>query len=138
MSILTHLSLETPVSINALQKASGLSATQLTLALVEAGGKVKAVEGGLVLAPEPTAAPKQTGPRGSIARTAPRHEVARRTLLSLAGLPGGCNALTVLEAAAGGCNYADIIMVARKFVADGTVVETKKGRKCTWTLPAAE
>jgi len=88
------------------------------------------VKDGTVVSPEPSK------PRGPIARTAPRHAAARSTLLELAA--GGCNALDVLALAADRYNYADIIKVAREELEKGTIIESKKGRKCTWTLPSAE
>lgn len=80
---------------------------------------------------------RKGGPRGATARCAPRHNHARQTLLGLVAV-GPTSALQVLEAAQGGCNYADIMKVAREFVEAGTIVESKKGRKNTWTLPATE
>ena len=136
MDIISHLG-TTPLTLNALGKLTGLSQTQLALGLVELGGRVKVQDGGIILAPEPTKPARKTGPRGSIARTAPRHQLARDTLLKLAGA-GTTNALEVLAAADGGCNYADIIKVAREMVEAGTITESKKGRKCSWTLPSAE
>ena len=44
---ITSLLSSTPVTFNGLQKASGLSATGLALALVELGGKVAVQDGGL-------------------------------------------------------------------------------------------
>lgn len=138
MDILSHLS-SSPVTVNSLMKATGLSATALTLGLVELGGKVTIQDGGIVLSPEPvkpSKAGRPTGPRGPIARTAPRHQAARQALTLLAGSERGTNALEVLASADGRYNYADIIKVARDLTAEGLIVESRKGRKCTWTLPA--
>jgi len=79
---------------------------------------------------------RKTGPRGATARCAPRHDAARSMLLQLAA--DGTNALAVLAAGGGAYNYADIMKVAREFVESGAIVESKKGRKNTWTLPPTE
>ena len=51
--LIAHLSLDTPITVNALAKVSGLSQTALTLKLVELGGRVGVKEGGLVRLPDP-------------------------------------------------------------------------------------
>ena len=132
MDITTLLS-STPVTFNALQKASGLSATGLALALVELGGKVAVQEGGLVLAPEPLQAAKvPAGPRGPTAKVAPRLEACRSLLLTMAGGAEGVTAKALLEAGGGAFVYTDILLVAKELLASGAIQESRKGRKATW------
>ena len=133
-----HLNATTPVSLAALQKATGLSATKLTVALVEAGGTIKvATEGGItgfVLCNVKVKVPRKTGPRGPIARTKPRQEAAR-LVLAAALANGPTTAKTLVEASNGAFKYTDLLLVAREFVANGAIVETHKGRTATWSLP---
>jgi hypothetical protein len=132
MDITTLLS-STPVTFNALQKSSGLSATGLALALVELGGKVAVQDGGLVLAPEPVQVAKTpAGPRGPTAKVAPRLEACRTALLTMAGGAEGVTAKALLEAGGGAFVYTDILLVAREELAKGTIQESRKGRKATW------
>jgi hypothetical protein len=133
-SILNTLSLTVPVTVNALQRATGLSATALTMALVGLGGKVTAVPEGLLLAPEPTTVPKEkvTGPRGPTAKVAPRLEACRTTLLAMVTRPEGVTAKALLEASEGAFLYTDILLVAKELLASGAIVESRKGRKATW------
>ena len=51
--ITQYLTLETPTSIDALRKASGLGLTAVTVALVEAGKAVAVKDDGIVLARSP-------------------------------------------------------------------------------------
>jgi hypothetical protein len=130
---ITALLSSTPVTFNGLQKASGLSATGLALALVELGGKVAVQDGGLVLAPEPVQAAKvPAGPRGPTAKVAPRLEACRTALLTMAGGAEGVTAKALLEAGGGAFVYTDILLVAREELAKGTIQESRKGRKATW------
>ena len=130
---ITALLSSTPVTFNALQKSSGLSATGLALALVELGGKVAVQDGGLVLAPEPVQVAKTpAGPRGPTAKVAPRLEACRTALLTMAGGAEGVTAKALLEAGGGAFVYTDILLVAREELAKGTIQESRKGRKATW------
>jgi hypothetical protein len=130
---ITSLLSSTPVTFNGLQKASGLSATGLALALVELGGKVAVQDGGLVLAPEPVQAAKvPAGPRGPTAKVAPRLEACRTALLTMAGGAEGVTAKALLEAGGGAFVYTAILLVAREELAKGTIQESRKGRKATW------
>ena len=71
-NVLSLLS-DSPVTLYSLQKASGLSQTALTMALIGLGGRVAVQDGGLVLAPEPTPVAKvPAGPRGPTAKVQPR------------------------------------------------------------------
>ena len=136
-NILSLLSSTTPVTLYALGKASGLSQTALTMALVSLGGKVAIQEGGLVLAPEPlpeAKEAKQTGPRGPTAKTLPRQVAARTALLAMASGPEGVTAKALLEASNGEFVYTDILLVAREELAKGTIQEARKGRKATWVV----
>ena len=135
-TLLSHIS-STPITINALSKASGLGATALALALVGLGGQVTIQDGGVVLAVAPVATPKVVGPRGPNAATKPRLEIARNALLSLASV-GPVDAVALLAHVGETALYTDILLVAREECAKGTIVETRKGRKAIWSLPVAE
>jgi hypothetical protein len=139
-TLIDHLNYETPVTVNALAKIAGLSQTALTLQLVELGGKVGVKDGGLVRLPEPepvsvTKAP--VGPRGPTAKVAPRLEACRETLLGLIEA-GPVTAIDLLKVAEDRFIYTDILLVARTLLADGSIVETRKGRKATWSAPSEE
>jgi len=136
--LIAHLSLDTPITVNALAKVSGLSQTALTLALVELGGRVGVKDGGLIRLPEPVVAEKAskpTGPRGPTAKVAPRLEACREALLALVEV-GPVTAIDLLKVAEDRFIYTDILLVARTLLADGSIVETRKGRKATWSLPS--
>jgi len=135
-TLLSHIS-STPITINALSKASGLGATALALALVGLGGQVTIQDGGVVLAVAPVATPKVVGPRGPNAATKPRLEIARVALLNLASV-GPVDAVALLAHVGETALYTDILLVAREECAKGTIVETRKGRKAIWSLPVAE
>ena len=133
-SILSHLSLTVPVTVNALGKVTGLGATALTMALVGLGGRVVAIPEGLLLAPNAEAAAKVVGPRGPTAKVQPRLEACREALLALSGAPGGVNAKDLLAQAGDRFLYTDILLVARTLLEAGTIQESRKGRKATWHL----
>jgi hypothetical protein len=138
--LIAHLSLETPITVNALAKVSGLSQTALTLKLVELAGQVGVRDGGLVRLPEPAVtekASKPVGPRGPTAKVAPRLEVCRETLMALVEA-GPVTAIDLLKVAEDRFVYTDILLVARNLIADGSIVETRKGRKATWSKPSEE
>jgi len=127
----------TPVTLYSLQKASGLSATNLALGLVGLGGKVTVQDGGLVLAPEPQVQAKEkapTGPRGPTAKVQPRLEACRSLLVQMASGESGVTAKALLEASQGTFVYTDILLVAREELAKGTIQESRKGRKATWVV----
>ena len=133
-NILSLLS-STPVTFNALQKASGLSATGLALGLVSLGGKVAVQDGGLVLAPEPEVQAKvPAGPRGPTAKVQPRLEACRSLLLTMAVGAEGVTAKALLEAGGGAFVYTDILLVAKELLASGAIQESRKGRKATWVV----
>jgi hypothetical protein len=133
-SILNALSPNAPITVNGLQKATGLGATALTLALVSLGGRVTAVPEGLLLAPEPTPVKEKVpaGPRGPTAKVAPRLEACRTTLLAMVTRPEGVTAKALLEASEGAFLYTDILLVAKELLASGAIQESRKGRKATW------
>ena len=138
--LIARLDYENPITVNALAKVSGLSQTALTLKLVELGGKVGVKDGGLVRLPEPepvssTKAP--VGPRGPTAKVAPRLEACRETLLGLIEA-GPVTAIDLLKVSEDRFIYTDILLVARNLIADGSIVETRKGRKATWSKPSEE
>ena len=127
--LIAHLSLETPITVNALAKVAGLSQTALTLKLVELGGQVGVKDGGLVRLPEPVVsekASKPVGPRGPTAKVAPRLEA------------GPTTAIDLLKVAEDRFVYTDILLVARTMIAEGSIIETRKGRKATWSKPSEE
>jgi hypothetical protein len=132
-AIINNLS-STPVTFNALQKATGLSATALALGLVELGGKVAVQEGGIILAPEPVKEAKVSGPRGPTAKVAPRLEACRADLLRMAGGEAGVNAKDLLAQAGDRFVYTDILLVAKELLAEGLIQESRKGRKATWII----
>ena len=134
MDILSFLNLTVPVTVNSLQKSSGLGATALTMALVGLGGKIVAIPEGLLLAPNSEAAAKISGPRGPTAKVQPRLEACREALLALSGGEGGVNAKDLLVIAGDRFLYTDILLVARTLLEAGTIQESRKGRKATWHL----
>lgn len=137
--LLAHLELGAPpITVNALCKVSGLSQTALTLKLVELAGRVGVKDGGLVRLPEPVVVEKTRtiGSRGPTAKVAPRLEICRETLLTL--IEGGpVTAIDLLKVAEDRFKYTDILLVARTLLAEGTIMESRKGRKATWILPTA-
>ena len=138
--LIARLDYETPITVNALAKVSGLSQTALTLALVELGGRVGVKDGGLVRLPEPepvTEKAKAVGPRGPTAKVAPRLETCRETLLALIEA-GPVTAIDLLKASEDRFIYTDILLVARTLLSEGSIVETRKGRKASWSKPSEE
>lgn len=138
-NIVLHLSETAPITINALAKATELSPTQLTLELVELGGRVLVKDGGIVLAPpvvKEVKVRKSNGPRGQMAKVVARLEAARGVLLGLVGA-GPTTVNAVLIAVGEAAKYGDILFVAREEMAKGTIVETKQGRKNIWALAEA-
>ena len=138
-NIVLHLSETAPITINALAKATELSPTQLTLELVELGGRVIVKDGGIVLAPpviKEVKVRKSNGPRGQMAKVVARLEAARGVLLGLVGA-GPTTVNAVLIAVGDAAKYGDILFVAREEMAKGTIVETKQGRKNIWALAEA-
>ena len=133
-AIINALNNTTPVTVNALGKATGLGATALTMALVGLGGQVVAIPEGLLLAPNGVEAAKVGGPRGPTAKVQPRLEACREALLALAGVEGGVNAKDLLVIAGDRFLYTDILLVARTLIEAGTIQESRKGRKATWHL----
>jgi hypothetical protein len=103
-----------------------LEALQATLLSVLTGD-LKAKDGSLV--PVEKAA---TGPRGPTAKVAPRLEACQALLVQMAGQDGGVTAKALLEAGGGAFLYTDILLVARNLLAEGTIQESRHGRKATW------
>ena len=138
--LIARLDYENPITVNALAKVSGLSQTALTLKLVELGGQVGVKEGGLVRLPEPVIsepASKTVGPRGPTAKVAPRLEACRDTLMALIEA-GPVTAIDLLKVAEERFIYTDILLVARTLLSEGSIVETRKGRKASWSKPSEE
>ena len=139
--LIARLDYETPITVNALAKVSGLSQTALTLALVELGGRVGVKDGGLVRLPEPepvTEKAKAVGPRGPTAKVAPRLEACKAAFIEMAGRPEGVTAKELLTAGGDSYVYTDILLVARNLTESGTITESRKGRKATWNLTTSE
>jgi hypothetical protein len=139
--LIVRLDYETPITVNALAKVAGMSQTALTIALVALGGRVGVKDGGLIRLPEPEIveppARGATGPRGPTAKTAPRQNACREALLALVET-GSVTAVDLLKVAEERFIYTDILLVARSLVEDGTIVESRKGRKASWSKPAEE
>lgn len=135
--LIVRLSFDTPITVNALARVSGLSQTALTLKLVELGGRVGVRDGGLIRLPEPVVAERSSrtvGPRGPTAKVAPRLEACRESLMALVEV-GPVTAIDLLKVSEDRFVYTDILLVARNLIADGSIVETRKGRKATWSKP---
>ena len=139
--LIVRLDYETPITVNALAKVAGLSQTALTIALVALGGRVGVKDGGLIRLPEPEIveppARGGTGPRGPTAKVLPRLQACGESLMSLIEA-GPVTAIDLLKVADGRFLYTDILLVARSLIADGTIVESRKGRKASWSKPAEE
>jgi hypothetical protein len=139
--LIVRLDYETPITVNALAKVTGLSQTALTIALVALGGRVGVKDGGLIRLPEPEIVEPPTrgatGPRGPTAKVLPRLQACGESLMSLIEA-GPVTAIDLLKVADGRFLYTDILLVARSLIADGTIVESRKGRKASWSKPAEE
>jgi hypothetical protein len=77
------------------------------------------------------------GPRGPTAKVAPRLEACRETLLALIEA-GPVTAIDLLKASEDRFIYTDILLVARTLLSEGSIVETRKGRKASWSKPSEE
>ena len=110
------------ISLMNLDECQALLASILT-------GNLKAKDGLLVASEK---AP--TGPRGPTAKVAPRLEACQALLLQMAGGESGVTAKALLEAGGGTFLYTDILLVARNLLAEGTIQESRKGRKATWVV----
>ena len=132
-NVLLFLS-DSPISINALSKASGLGQTALAIALVELGGRVAVKDNGIVLAVAPVVEKKVAGPRGPNSATKPCLEIARNAILSLTAI-GPVDAVALLAHVGETALYTDLLLVAREECAKGTIVETRRGRKAIWSAP---
>lgn len=137
-SILNALNENDPVSVNALQKVTGMSATALALALVGLGGRVAIKDGGIILAPEPVVEKVSGGPRGPTAKVLPRLEACRSKFLEAAARPEGVTAKELLAESGETYVYTDILLVGRLLTESGLIAESRKGRKATWSLVTVE
>jgi DNA-binding transcriptional ArsR family regulator len=139
--LIVRLDYETPITVNALAKVTGMSQTALTIALVALGGRVGVKDGGLIRLPEPEIVDPPTrgatGPRGPTAKTAPRQSACREALMSLIEA-GPVTAVDLLKVAEGRFIYTDILLIARSLTEAGLITENKKGRKASWGKPAEE
>ena len=80
----------------------------------------------------------QGGPRGPTAKVAPRLEACQAAFLELCNRPEGVTAKELLTAGNGTFLYTDILLVARTLLTEGSIVETRKGRKASWSKPSEE
>jgi hypothetical protein len=132
---IARLDYETPITVNALMKASGLSQTALVLEVAKLGGRVGVKDGGLIRLPEPVLEEKApVGPRGPTAKTLPRQAACRETIMALIEA-GPVTAVDLLKVAEDRYVYSDILLVARNMITEGVIVETRKGRKASWSKP---
>ena len=131
MNLISHIS-STPTTLYALGKASGLSQTALTMALIELGGRVTVKDGGVVLVPEVTKPVKEVKPRGQMARVVGRLEIAREALLALVKV-GPTTVGQVVAQVGDAAKYGDVLWVARQEMDKGTIREIKYGRTNVWT-----
>jgi len=92
-------------------------------------GDLRVKDGALVPSEKP-------GPRGPTAKVQPRLEACKALMVQMA--EGGVTAKALLEAGGGQFVYTDVLLVARNLVAEGVIVETRKGRKATWNLTTSE
>mgnify|MGYP000327128760 CR=1 FL=1 len=109
-----------------------LEALQATLLSV-LSGDLKAKDGILVSSEK-----VPTGPRGPTAKVQPRLEACKAAFLELAGRPEGVTAKELLGAGGERFIYTDILLVARTLLAEGSIVESRKGRKASWSKPSEE
>lgn len=141
-NIIEQLNSETPVTLNALMKATGLTQTGLTLALVGLGGQVAVKDGGLVLAPPPApAAPADRGPMlvGQVGRR-PKAErlneiaICRELIIDTIRNVGSTTAPSLHRDCGFSVDYRNIHRAAEVLVADGIIQEVVKGRTRHWIL----
>lgn len=153
-TILENLGTCTPVTLNALQKLTGLTQTQLTLELVKLGGQVAVLDGGLILAPPITAHDQggfgrgpllvgQVGRRPRTEREAELH-VCRELIIDTIRNVGSCSAPSLHRDSGFTVDYRNIGRAATELLDMGLITEVKKGRTRVWVaaeaaeLPEAE
>ena len=153
-TILENLGTITPVTLNALQKITGLTQTQLTLELVKLGGAVAVLDGGLILAPPITAADQggfgrgpllvgQVGRRPRTEREAEIH-ICRELIIDTIRNTGSASAPQVHRDSGFTVDYRNLGRAATALLDMGLITELKKGRTRVWIaaeaveLPEAE
>lgn len=145
-TITTHLNAQTPVTVNALMKLSGLTQTAVTLELVKLGGQVAVLDGGIILAPAPApaAAPSdrplivgQVGRRPKAERLG-ELAVCRELILDTIRNVGSASAPQLHRDCGYSVDYRNIGRAAAALIADGIITETNRGRTRVWVIADAD
>lgn len=145
-TITTHLNAQTPVTVNALMKLSGLTQTAVTLELVKLGGQVAVLDGGIILAPAPApaAAPSdrplivgQVGRRPKVERMG-ELAVCRELILDTIRNVGSASAPQLHRDCGYSVDYRNIGRAAAALIADGIITETNRGRTRVWVIADAD
>lgn len=149
-TITTHLNAQTPVTVNALMKLSGLTQTAVTLELVKLGGQVAVLDGGIILAPAPAPVaadptPSGRGPLivGQVGRR-PKAErlgelaVCRELILDTIRNVGSASAPQLHRDCGYSVDYRNIGRAAAALIADGIITETNRGRTRVWVIADAD
>ena len=149
-TITTHLNAQTPVTVNALMKLSGLTQTAVTLELVKLGGQVAVLDGGIILAPAPAPAaadptPSGRGPLivGQVGRR-PKVErmgelaVCRELILDTIRNVGSASTPQLHRDCGYSVDYRNIGRAAAALIADGIITETNRGRTRVWVIADAD
>ena len=134
-NIIEHLNGETAVTLNALMKATGLTQTGLTLALVGLGGQVTVRDGGIVLAPPPApAAPLLVGQVGRRPKAEREAEIAacRELILDTIRNAGSAAAPILHKACGFAVDYRNIHRAAVELLEEELIAEEKVGRMRVW------
>ena len=145
-TILENLGTITPVTLNALQKLTGLTQTQLTLELVKLGGAVEVLDGGIILAPAPAPAAAPSGRPlivGQVGRR-PKAErlgelvVCRELIIDTIRNIGSASAPQLHRDCGYSVDYRNIGRAAAALIAGGIITETNHGRTKLWALVDAD
>ena len=147
-TITAHLNAQTPVTVNALMKLSGLTQTAVTLELVKLGGTVAVLDGGIILAPPITAADQGGFGRGPLlvgqVGRRPKAErmgelaVCRELILDTIRNVGSASAPQLHRDCGFTVDYRNIGRAAAALIADGIITETNRGRTRVWVLADAD
>ena len=145
-TITAHLNAQTPVTVNALMKLTGLTQTGVTLELVKLGGQVAVLDGGIILAPAPApaAAPSdrplivgQVGRRPKAERLG-ELAVCRELILDTIRNVGSASAPQLHRDCGYSVDYRNIGRAAAALIADGIITETNRGRTRVWVIADAD
>lgn len=80
---------------------------------------------------------RKTGPRGPTAKVQPRLAACREQFLAFLTEGRTVSATDLLDVAEKRYVYTDIGVVVEELLNDGVIVQTNKGRKLFWSLPAS-